>query len=318
MQPNPQQLSTNESTVYIGTGEFLSIPAIEINAEQTGYGGQQNILESINTEHGFIWIDRQKGKVFKFANGLEEISRFGMQYWFMNNLPNDDHCVLTYDPQYERLLITNRGKWTISYDFLNKAWTSFHSYIPDYYMYDGETFYSVVGNKIWKHKGAKTFTTFFNNQYPYVVEFVVRDIMNFDMYSIQYYATPYIYNNGKWIKSPESTFTDMWVYNDFQSTGKVTLELDRGYDNIYFYPDKKHIKESDGMYKINNIKAINTSNDISTGDYVNKEPLPVNIESQYQMVPVSGRFAVVRLYMTNDKVKMITHLLNTIKQYNIR
>lgn len=318
LQPNPQQLNTNESTVYIGTGEFLSIPPLELNAEETGYGGQQHILESINTEHGFIWIDRQKGKVFKFANGLEEISRFGLQYWFMNNLPGDEYCILAYDPQYERLIISKKGQWTVSYDFVNKAWISYHSYLPDFFMNDGFTFYSVVANKLWRHKGATLFNNFFNTQYPYVVEFVVRDFMNFDTYSIQYYAVPFKNVDGEWIKSPDTVFDQMWVYNDFQSTGKVTLELDRGYDNIYFYPDKKHVKVSDDTYKINNIKAVNTNYSISTGEDPNKEPLPIDVQSQYDLVPVSGKFAVVRLYMNNGDTKMITHLLNTIKQYNIR
>lgn len=318
LQPNPQQLNTNESTVYIGTGEFLSIPSLELNAEETGYGGQQHILESINTEHGFIWIDRQKGKVFKFANGLEEISRFGLQYWFMNNLPGDEYCILAYDPQYERLIISKKGQWTVSYDFVNKAWISYHSYLPDFFMNDGFTFYSIVANKLWRHKGATLFNNFFNTQYPYVVEFVVKDFMNFDTYSIQYYAVPFKNVDGEWIKSPDTVFDQMWVYNDFQSTGKVTLELDRGYDNIYFYPDKKHVKVTDDTYKINNIKAVNTNYSISTGEDPNKEPLPIDVQSQYDLVPVSGKFAVVRLYMNNGDTKMITHLLNTIKQYNIR
>lgn len=318
LQPNAQQLTTNEATVYIGTGEFLSIPAIELNAEQTGYGGQQHILESINTEHGLIWVDRQKGKVFKFASGLEEISRFGMQYWFMNNLPGDGHCVLGYDPQYERVLISKQGSWTISYDMLNKSWTSFHSYIPHGYIYDGSTFYSAIASKLYKHKGAKTFANFMGNQYDYIIEFVIKDYYNFDLHSIQFYANGFVYNNGEWIKDNNITFTGMWAYNSFQSTGYVNLELDRGYDNVYYYPDKKHVKISDETHKINNIKAGNTQNSISIGDYPNKQPVPINPASQYDLVPLSSKYAVVRLYMNNGNAKLITNMVNTLKKYNIR
>lgn len=318
LQPNPQQLSTTESTVYIGTGDFLSIPPLELNAEETGYGGQQHVLESINTEHGFIWIDRQKGKVFKFANGLEEISRAGLQYWFLTNLPGSSYCVLTYDFKYERLIITKRNSWTISYDFMTKSWISYHSYIPSFYMYDGRTFYSIIGDKLWKHGVFNTFHNFFGIQYPYIVEFVVKDFMNFDAQSVQYYAVASRYVNGQWIKSPEITFDEMWAYNDFQSTGLMTLELDRGYDNIYYYLNKKHVKLTDDTYKINNIKATNKTHNIASGDDPNKQPLPIEAQNQYDVVPMSGKFLVVRLFLNNPAYKMVTYLINTVKKYNIR
>ena len=119
LQPNPQQLQADGTNIYIGTGDFLSIPPYELASTDLGYGGQQGILAQANTPFGLIWVDQARGKVFSHSNQLEEVSRYKMYHWFEQNLKsflradfdragftlNFDQIRVAYDAKYERTII---------------------------------------------------------------------------------------------------------------------------------------------------------------------------------------------------------------------
>lgn len=119
LQPNPQQLQADGTNIYIGTGDFLSIPPYEMSSTDLGYGGQQGVLAHANTPHGLIWVDIRRGKVFSYAQEFEEISRYKLYHWFEQNLksfltedflaygftPNFDQVRVAYDSKFERTII---------------------------------------------------------------------------------------------------------------------------------------------------------------------------------------------------------------------
>ena len=121
LQPNPQRLQTDGLDIYIGTGDFFSIPPYEIQSTDIGYGGQTSVLGQVNCLHGLVWIDESQGKIFSLSDNLEEISKYKMYHWFEQNLNsniieflkskgltynNDRYGTrLTYDPKFERLLV---------------------------------------------------------------------------------------------------------------------------------------------------------------------------------------------------------------------
>lgn len=86
LQTRPQQLTTNESTTYIGTGDFLSIPPKQIVTTDYGYAGSIDKFATIGTQKGTLFIDRNSRKVFMFSQSLDDISEIGMSQWFNENL----------------------------------------------------------------------------------------------------------------------------------------------------------------------------------------------------------------------------------------
>ena len=118
-RPNPQTIQLDNTEAYLGTGTFLGVPEQEINEADLGYAGKQTLLDHINTEHGYTWVDQKHGKIFNYTNGLEEISRNGMYHWFKENLPSkieevnttsntiaqDNWLIGTYDPKNERYIL---------------------------------------------------------------------------------------------------------------------------------------------------------------------------------------------------------------------
>ena len=97
LQTRPQQLDTNENTLFIGTGEFLSIPPKRLISTRYGYAGSTDKFATISTQFGTFFIDNEVGQIFQFSGQLKEISQVGMEQWFRRYLP------LMFTKQYKEL-----------------------------------------------------------------------------------------------------------------------------------------------------------------------------------------------------------------------
>jgi len=126
---NPQRLSSDESQVYIGTGQFLSLPETELNSVDYSLGGLQDKTSRVLTEFGTIYVDYKSRKVFLLNQGLQDISSRGMKSFFQNrggfeldrqfqlaynfdfpirSVISGIGYISTYDPRFKRLIITKK------------------------------------------------------------------------------------------------------------------------------------------------------------------------------------------------------------------
>jgi hypothetical protein len=128
LQTRPQQLTTNEDTLFIGTGEFLSVPPKKLISVQYGYAGSTDPFATIGTQYGTFFIDSMAGQVFQFGQGLKEISLNGLEKWFKDHgeleflhefkvatgeeypirgtsVPNSVGYIAVFDPYFKRYII---------------------------------------------------------------------------------------------------------------------------------------------------------------------------------------------------------------------
>jgi hypothetical protein len=83
VQTRPQQLQSNEATVFVGTGDIGAIPPVRLVSTEYGYAGSVDPFATITTQYGTFFVDSLMGRVFSFSKrGLNEISRAGMEKWF--------------------------------------------------------------------------------------------------------------------------------------------------------------------------------------------------------------------------------------------
>jgi len=134
----PYQINTDQTTLYVGTGEFFSVPPRELISTTYGYGGSNCKWGTITTEFGTVYIDDLTGKIFQLSIGdkgqsiNKEISSQGMRNWFEENLEinfnkqwqrlfNENYeknnqpalingigFLTTYDPRHKRIIITKK------------------------------------------------------------------------------------------------------------------------------------------------------------------------------------------------------------------
>ena len=152
LQPNPQALTTDISSVYLTTGDFLSIPPQEIMQTDIGYAGMQSKQHMCEAPQGHAWCDQKRGQIFMFNTKLEELSLTNMSSWFREELPsylaktfysnygidypntstldsvfNGIGIIMYYDPRYKRLIITKKDYVPVDYattyyDFATNQW----------------------------------------------------------------------------------------------------------------------------------------------------------------------------------------------------
>lgn len=115
--------STSGNKFLVGDGGlFANVEQTIVNADDSmGYGECISSRSAVNTPFGLFWISQKAGKILNYSgNGVEEITRNGMKFWFNENLPSrmlemypdfphyDNPiigvaCQTIYDPQYELL-----------------------------------------------------------------------------------------------------------------------------------------------------------------------------------------------------------------------
>lgn len=137
----------------------------------------------------------------------------------------------------------NKG-WTISYNFYTKSWVSFHSYVPNFYVQNIDTFDSshtslsskiiaghrtlVKTQKTYTHNATnKSYQVFYGKLYPFIVEFqsqqsLTKNFLNsvqFELDSIRYHNEfDTFYNQLK-------TFNKAIIYNNTQTSGLLHLKV---------------------------------------------------------------------------------------------
>lgn len=123
--------------------------------------------------------------------------------------------------------------WTISYSFHEDKlpWISFHSYIPNYYIYGQNNLYSFINssNDIWKHNSITSFQRFFNILHPYIIE-IVRPTTDFNDYTFEdfmIYTKARIYDSisSQFADARFITFNKITINNSTQCSGELTVKV---------------------------------------------------------------------------------------------
>lgn len=130
---------------------------------------------------------------------------------------------------FDNELYFENKSWTLSYSLDEKSWTSFHSYIPNYYIYNHSDFYSFIhrDNHIWKHNAKGLYQSFYGTAFPHIVEYVAKtdglQTQFWDELSFQTVAKKLDVDSGEYIEQRYVTFNRLTAYNDRQSTGELKL-----------------------------------------------------------------------------------------------
>jgi hypothetical protein len=99
-----EEIDLNSGTkLTIGDGGLFNGQPLQniINVDsEIEYGSCQSRLSVVNTPAGIFYLSRNQGKVFNFSQGLNDISRVGMKWWFNEFLP---FSILEDFPEFDLL-----------------------------------------------------------------------------------------------------------------------------------------------------------------------------------------------------------------------
>jgi len=258
---NIYQLSLNSSEAQglgapgglLSTG--LSIQPYALAPELCeGFAGTLDPNATIQTPRGVIFIDREGKEIYLWnsGSGLEKLSKKGLNRFWRDYMEfcSEGECedernggnsyVMGWDYNYDRLLITKRDTkhpFTLSYDFERNRWISFHSYTPEFYIWNRDSLYSIDKGALWKHGfDCCNYQTFYDTYYPFIVEYVVNNPSPYELNYVSLHTDAYKCNGCDYNRDNFDSFTEAAFWNAYQSTGTLTLDkrkLKRGgpYDN---------------------------------------------------------------------------------------
>ncbi len=242
------QLENSDSTAVLGITSIFDRPPEEIVIENAGYIGCQSQWAAFVCKHGYIVADKQRGKIFVYSEGANEITRVDNFNFFKKNLEasasfidsdnpflgkglsmsfNDEDNILVITKNY--LLDTSTKSFTISYNFDRKGFISRHSYIPNALLYDRKNMYSIntVGgvSTIYKHNHKLNKGIYYIVGTPYSsyvdVIFNLENDVNKSFGSFNWKTD--VKNLIDKATQFSKTATHVIVYNEVQCSGLIVL-----------------------------------------------------------------------------------------------
>lgn len=337
MSPNPQEINTDVSTLYIGTGDFLSIPPQEIRKVDYGFGGGKGTKDFIATEFGFVTVDDRTGQVFLFSEGMKELTDInsGCNQWFKEYLPTiTGHILLGYDPQFKRLMVYKRDEFdktenksfVISYSFNYQTWISFHSYHPKYFFNSFDTLFSTIDSKLYSHD-SRIYNEFYGMFKDSIFEYVINAPTTVDLDAIDYYAVTLDWDNDtkSWKNVNYPTFDRFMVYTKQQSTGLQELIPKSDY-NIDWNNRKKTVSNRERNYRISAIRDLSTAspvmsrawNDIQSSYPIDAVATNVNYNaSQWNQISIKDKYFYVRFFFNGKGTRIILDIMKSKQQLSI-
>lgn len=234
--------------------------------------------------------------------------------------------------------------YTLSFDIANKHWISFHSYLPNF-MYNTEDYlYSsiITSDSVWEHN-YPSYQSFYGLKKNHIIEFTVTDTpINASVSkSIGYIsktkqlqaATEQQYT------ATNKTFTHVWVYNDRQSSNKLTISVPApNYDPadyIAYSATSVKVDNKEGVWKFNGIRdyvspdvgatvATSVWDEIASSYPIDKVPYSIahdSTNSQYELAKFRDTYLSVRLFndVDNDSnYSLVTQYLYNNAKYSNR
>lgn len=208
---NYQEETIDQLVTFIGTGDRFSIDARKIVESETGFSaGLKHQWSALIAEQMYFFVCEKERRIYAFSGegGLKPISEIGIGNFFSNNgnllgtkvidsYGNhkyiDDNpsnttgigFISMYDNKKNRVIFTkkdydsngNNNSWTLSFSLDTNTWVSFHSYLPSFYFWVSNNFYSYKegGHIMWKHPDIGKYQQFYGDIKPFIVDYVSID-----------------------------------------------------------------------------------------------------------------------------------------------
>lgn len=241
-----EELSFSDVRAFVGSGDIFSVEPIEIGSTEIGLGGLQDQRAAIVTTTGYYWIDRLAKRVYAIADsGLKDITG-GLTYWMQNNLDSMGTLHLNEDMAENRVLITGYGsslETTLSMDQATNTWTSFHSYVPQWYFTTPNRCYSIAASGIHRHH-VGDYGSFYGVEYDSYIDFIDNDPPG-KMKQVAYMVfDTVIDDNG--VEQKDITFSNYRVTNSYQDTGTVVIDT-----SVSFSSSTGNARRHRGFWRLN-------------------------------------------------------------------
>lgn len=277
-------IPTSGGELLFGTSVFLENPVQMQDGAQEGFFGTEDPNSSITCRHGVVSLDYEGRDITLFNGKFESLvgPASGKYHYWQDNIPfcNETNCrdamqsdgthyTFGYDPEYELILITKHDGAegvTFSYDIASGKFLSEHTYVPDFYFWDRNKLFSVKNGEIYKHNMEGGYTTYYGEKAPCTISFITHkpdaEVLRYVNSSLDTEVNVINSGNVPDVFNRNETVDHVTVWNDFQTSGRMLLEVEES--NDVDTSDTEELKVSRRnllKWKFNNIRSREISRD---------------------------------------------------------
>ena len=263
-------LKVGVSEVTVGTGDiFEREPKEVIPSSPGGVAGTTSKYAAFTCRLGYFFIDQAQGKVFLLTDTLRELSAEGLKIFFRDNLPLSDNqdnpytgigMTAAYDRKYNRIMLSKVdtvNPWTVSFSADNDAWVSFHDYDPAA-LFSADTLFSAKSDGLWVHNAGNR-CLFYDQNVPAVTSIDTVFVGNLGSgisasFSNIYWQADLVSGTGVYLRT--TPLTEVFVYNNNQASGTITLDATNTSTNI---------RNVHNLWKFNEFRDIAIRGDVVLG-----------------------------------------------------
>lgn len=152
------RILVNKNVLFTASGTGDVSQTLNILGQEVAYLGEYGINNSPESvqlwRNSVYFVDNRRGVVCDLdANGIFEISQYGMKRWFNDNLSleSGNVAISGYDPYNDHYVSSIGDQYTLTFSNDAKGWTSFYSYIPESMTNVGNNFYTFKSGQLYKH-----------------------------------------------------------------------------------------------------------------------------------------------------------------------
>jgi hypothetical protein len=246
-----EEIAVGDQRAYLGVGDIFSAPPQQLVNLEEGFGGLADPREGMITQFGYVFVDREAGKVYQIGEGPKELSNQGMRTWFRDNIDESTPIRMGFDPQHNRLLLTETAQGnTLSYMPGLDAWVSFHDFTPSYYLGNRSELYCEQGQTIYEI-GAGEYGQYVGGYEDFSVTMALPAQQPDAQIPVTLWIDALVFDGNE---QPVETdiFDSVQITNSYQDTGVVTLRpriSENGRQNDHY-----NIRKTDRVWKINDLR----------------------------------------------------------------
>lgn len=261
------QIPTNIGDLLMGSPNMITVPQLITNSSSEGQFGLDHPNHGVMTGLGFLFVDYNSQDLILFTGDSFDVlsgenykmSRFFKEYLKFcttnsckfEQKENTPHYAIGIDYRYKRILFTKSdgdNSYTLSYSMRTKNWVSFHSYVPQEYLYDRNDLYTLYRNSIWLHDVTDKYTTYYGEFKGCMIDLIATiqpsNLAGQINYTMDWQSTDInteaVINNTR---DRDITFDTVALLNSWQSTGYINLNVVKNTDNnsankTDYLPDK--------------------------------------------------------------------------------
>jgi len=176
----------DKDAIYSAEGSAMTTSGAQIIGQIQAYAGEWGISKDPTSfaVYGYqkYFTDKNNNAVLRLsADGITEISSYGMKYFFTNNLSKATKIIGGYDIVSKSYVLSLQNEQfynTLSFDEAVNGWTSFYDYKPSNIFSVNSNYYTTNNQYLYKHNQENSTGNnrgvFYLQRYPASVTLVLN------------------------------------------------------------------------------------------------------------------------------------------------